>query len=133
MWTFGPAHFFPFFGPAHFFPFFPFLFFAPMMLLFMVICVAGMLFMMRTHRSRVGAGSAGTCGGLDLSNSSGNAFRSESPAAGHSAFEEYRQETLRRLDQEQREFQEFIRRLRMARGKVEFDQFTAERRAASKD
>ena len=133
MWTFGPAHFFPFFGPAHFFPFFPFLFFAPMMLLFMVICVAGMLFMMRMHRSRVGAGSAGTCGGLDLSNSSGNAFRSESPAAGHSAFEEYRQETLRRLDQEQREFQEFIRRLRMARGKVEFDQFMTEQGAASKD
>ena len=104
-----------------------------MMLLFMVICVAGMLFMMRMHRSRVGAGSAGTCGGLDLSNSSGNAFRSESPAAGHSAFEEYRQETLRRLDQEQREFQEFIRRLRMARGKVEFDQFMTEQRAASKD
>ena len=124
MWTFGPAHFFPFFGPAHFFPFFPFLFFAPMMLLFMVICVAGMLFMMRMHRSRVGAGSAGTCGGLDLS---------ESPAAGHSAFEEYRQETLRRLDQEQREFQEFIRRLRMARGKVEFDQFMTEQGAASKD
>ena len=130
MWTFWPAHFF---GPAHFFPFFPFFFFGPMMLLFMVICVAGMLFMMRMHRSRVGAGSAGTCGGLDLSNSSGNAFRSESPAAGHSAFEEYRQETLRRLDQEQREFQEFIRRLRMARGKVEFDQFMTEQGAASKD
>ena len=133
MWTFGSAHFFPFFGPLHFFPFFPFLFFAPMMLLFMAVCVAGMLFTMRMHRSRVGAGSMGTCGGLDLSNSSGNAFRSESPAAGHSAFEEYRQETLRRLDQEQREFQEFIRRLRMARGKVEFDQFMTERRAASKD
>ena len=124
MWTFGPAHFFPFF---------PFLFFAPMMLLFMAVFVAGMLFMMRTHRSGAGAGIMGTCGGLDLSNSSGNAFRSESPAAGHSAFEEYRQETLRRLDQEQREFQEFIRRLRMARGKVEFDQFMTERRAASRD
>ena len=133
MWTFEPAHFFPFFGPAHFFSFFPFLFFAPMMLLFMAVFVAGMLFMMRMHRSRVGAGSMGTCGGLDLSNSSGNAFRSESPAAGHSAFEEYRQETLRRLDQEQREFQEFIRRLRMARGKVEFDQFMTEQGAASKD
>src|SRR3974390_2212301 len=133
MWTFGPTHFFPFFGPLHFFPFFRFLFFAPMMPLFMAVFVAGMLFMMRMHRSRVGAGSMGTCGGLDLSNSSGNAFRSESPAAGPSAFEEYRQETLRRLDQEQREFQEFIRRLRMARGKVEFDQFMTERRAASKD
>jgi hypothetical protein len=104
------------------------------MLLFIVIFVAGMLFMMRMHRSRpAGAGSMGTCTGLDLLNSSGNAFRSESPAAGHSAFEEYRQETLRRLDQEQLEFQEFIRRLRRARGKVEFDQFMAEQRAASKD
>jgi hypothetical protein len=61
-----------------------------MMLLFMVICVAGMHFMMRMHRSRVGAGSMGTCGGFDPMNSSGNAFRSESPAAGYS-FEEYRQ------------------------------------------
>ena len=37
-------------------------------------------------------------------------------------------ETLRRLEDEQREFKEFLERLRFARDKTEFDQFMAERR-----
>jgi hypothetical protein len=37
-------------------------------------------------------------------------------------------ETLRRLEEEQREFQDFLTRLRMAKDKAEFDQFMAERR-----
>jgi hypothetical protein len=48
--------------------------------------------------------------------------------SGNRAFDEYRQETLRRLEEEQREFQEFLARLRMAKDKAEFDQFMAERR-----
>ena len=47
--------------------------------------------------------------------------------SGNRAFDEYRQETLRRLEEEQREFQEFLARLRMAKDKAEFDQFMAER------
>jgi hypothetical protein len=35
---------------------------------------------------------------------------------------------LHRLEEEQREFREFLQRLRMARDKAEFDQFMAERR-----
>ena len=35
---------------------------------------------------------------------------------------------LRRLEDEQREFREFLERLRMAKDKAEFDQFMAERR-----
>ena len=50
---------------------------------------------------------------------------------GHDAFDEYRQETLRRLEEEQREFQEFLTRLRMAKDKTEFDQFMAERRTST--
>ena len=50
------------------------------------------------------------------------------PSSGNSAFDEYRQETLRRLEDEQKEFQDFLARLRMARDKAEFDQFMAERR-----
>lgn len=50
------------------------------------------------------------------------------PSSGNRAFDEYRQETLRRLEDEQREFQDFLGRLRMARDKAEFDQFMAERR-----
>lgn len=50
------------------------------------------------------------------------------PSSGNRAFDEYRSETLRRLEDEQREFQDFLVRLRMARDKAEFDQFMADRR-----
>lgn len=48
-------------------------------------------------------------------------------SSGNRAFDEYRAETLRRLEEEQREFMEFLDRLRHARDKAEFDQFMAER------
>jgi hypothetical protein len=48
--------------------------------------------------------------------------------SGNRAFDEYRDETLRRLEDEQREFLEFLERLRHAKDKGEFDQFMAERR-----
>jgi hypothetical protein len=51
-----------------------------------------------------------------------------SRSSGNKAFDDYREETLRRLEEEQREFQEFLVRLRMAKDKAEFDQFMAERR-----
>jgi hypothetical protein len=50
------------------------------------------------------------------------------PSSGNRAFDEYRTETLRRLEDEQREFREFLERLRFAKDKTEFDQFMAERR-----
>lgn len=49
-------------------------------------------------------------------------------ASGNSAFDAYREETLRRLEEEQREFRDFLDRLRFAKDKTEFDQFMAERR-----
>jgi Protein of unknown function (DUF2852) len=48
-------------------------------------------------------------------------------SSGNSAFDEYRAETLRRLEEEQREFVEFLERLRHAKDKAEFDQFMADR------
>ena len=48
-------------------------------------------------------------------------------SSGNWAFDEYRTETLRRLEQEQREFREYLERLRHAKDKAEFDQFMAER------
>jgi hypothetical protein len=50
------------------------------------------------------------------------------PSSGNRAFDEYRTETLRRLEEEQKEFGAFLDRLRFARDKAEFDQFMAERR-----
>jgi hypothetical protein len=47
---------------------------------------------------------------------------------GNRAFDEYRAETLKRLEDEQREFKDFLARLRFARDRTEFDQFIAERR-----
>ena len=47
--------------------------------------------------------------------------------SGNRAFDEYREETLRRLEDEQSEFREFMDRLRHARDKAEFDQFMADR------
>jgi len=48
--------------------------------------------------------------------------------SGNHAFDEYRAETLRRLEEEQDEFMQFLERLRMAKDKAEFDEFLAERR-----
>ena len=50
------------------------------------------------------------------------------PTSGNRAFDEYRAETLRRLEDEQREFRDFLERLRFAKDKTEFDAFMAERR-----
>jgi uncharacterized protein DUF2852 len=48
--------------------------------------------------------------------------------SGNRAFDDYREETLKRLEEEQREFKDFLARLRFARDRAEFDQFMAERR-----
>jgi hypothetical protein len=52
-------------------------------------------------------------------------------SSGNRAFDEYKAETLKRLEDEQQEFREFLNRLRFAKDKTEFDQFMAERRARS--
>ena len=49
-------------------------------------------------------------------------------SSGNTAFDEYREATLRRLEEEQDEFKSFLDRLRQAKDKVEFDQFMADRR-----
>ena len=50
------------------------------------------------------------------------------PSSGNHAFDEYRAETLRRLEDEQREFRDYLDRLRHAKDKAEFDAFLADRR-----
>ncbi len=49
-------------------------------------------------------------------------------SSGNNAFDEYRTETLKRLEDEEREFRSFLDRLRHAKDKSEFDQFMADRR-----
>lgn len=47
---------------------------------------------------------------------------------GNHAFDEYRDETLKRLEEEAEAFQSFLDRLRMAKDRTEFEQFMTERR-----
>lgn len=49
-------------------------------------------------------------------------------STGNVAFDEYREETLRKLEEDQREFRDYLDKLRAAKDRAEFDQFMADRR-----
>jgi hypothetical protein len=49
-------------------------------------------------------------------------------SSGNAAFDQYRDETLRRLEEEQQGFGDFMERLKRARDQEEFERFMAERR-----
>jgi hypothetical protein len=50
-------------------------------------------------------------------------------SSGNRAFDDYREATLKRLEDEQREFREFLERLRLAKDRSEFDQFMSDRKS----
>ncbi len=52
-------------------------------------------------------------------------------SSGNSAFDAYKTETLRRLEDEQDSFEAFLQRLRDAKDKAEFDEFMEERASAA--
>ena len=59
-----------------------------------------------------------------------DSFRSAKAAmrpSGNNAFDAYKNDTLRRLEDEQQNFEEFLERLRDAKDKAEFDQFMNDR------
>jgi hypothetical protein len=119
-------------------------------MLFWPAALAGLVFLMATGRFGCGrrrwGGNWGQQGqgqgnGPDGGNGNGwnppwanwcNSGGRAKPAStsGNHAFDEYRAETLRRLEEEQTEFTSFLERLRFAKDKAEFDQFMAERRPA---
>ena len=53
-------------------------------------------------------------------------------SSGNTAFDAYKAETLRRLEDEQRAFESFLERLREAKDKAEFDQFMEDRAAKAR-
>ena len=57
-----------------------------------------------------------------------HAFKS----SGNSAFDAYKADTLRRLEEEQDSFHDFLKRLRDAKDKAEFDQFMEDRNRSAK-
>jgi len=94
----------------------------------MVLCMGMMFLMMRGmhhHRASAAPGWTGVGPSYWVANSG------KMQAAASPAFDEYRADTLRRLEEEQAEFQRFLDQLRAAKDKAEFDQFMSERRAAS--
>jgi hypothetical protein len=54
-------------------------------------------------------------------------------SSGNTAFDAYKAETLRRLEEEQDNFQNFLKRLRDSKDKAEFDQFMEERARTARD
>ncbi|KEP69235.1 DUF2852 domain-containing protein [Thioclava sp. BHET1] len=54
-----------------------------------------------------------------------------SRSTGNAAFDAYRTDTIERLEREQQEFEDFLRRLREARDKAEFDQYMEDRAKAA--
>ncbi len=49
-------------------------------------------------------------------------------STGNRAFDEYRSETIRRLEEEANQFRDYLERLRHAKDKAEFDRFMEDRR-----
>ncbi len=71
---------------------------------------------------------------FNLRNGGGTSTGWSSVAASHSsgdgAFDSYRTAKLGQLEEQRKEFQAFLDRLRLARDKMEFDRFMAEQRRA---
>lgn len=60
-------------------------------------------------------------------------WRSGFAPSGNRAFDEYRNEMIKRVEEEANEFKGFLERLRHAKDKAEFDQFMADRRRGNPD
>jgi Protein of unknown function (DUF2852) len=90
--------------------------------------LATLAFIIGSGRMSWKAGSVGRWHGVADQMRPAGTWWHPSRSSGNRAFDEYREETLRRLEEEQREFRDFLARLRMAKDKAEFDQFMAERR-----
>jgi Protein of unknown function (DUF2852) len=110
-------------------------------LVMIALCVVMMLLMMRgmhPDRSVLSSARMGCCGfgfgsGQEhLDGLPSQSWSRQGTTSGNQTFDEYRADTLQRLEQEQRDFQDFLGRLRMAKDKAEFDQFMAERRTEQK-
>jgi hypothetical protein len=77
-------------------------------------------------------GDMGSSGFTSCSTSSMAVSGYQKVSSGNRAFDEYREETLKRLAEDRKLFEEFMERLRLSKDKAEFDQFMAQRDAAEK-
>lgn len=74
---------------------------------------------------------SGKCG--SRKHSSRRSHRAAFKSSGNTAFDAYKGETLRRLEEEQNNFEGFLQRLRESKDKAEFDDFMDERAKKAKD
>lgn len=72
-----------------------------------------------------------SCNGV--SRSAGRNMRAAMKSSGNNAFDAYKADTLRRLEEEQDNFEDFLKRLRDAKDKAEFDQFMEDRAKRTDD
>ena len=79
------------------------------------------------HRHHNGHGRAMACGSRRDRMEAWGAARSAMRPSGNAAFDAYKAETLKRLEDEQQAFEGFLQRLREAKDKQEFDSFMADR------
>jgi hypothetical protein len=111
------------------------MFLAPIVpMVFILGCIAVMFLIMRRHWQPGGLGPTRIPffdARLGPWRSFGHPMHAPSGQSS-AAFEEYRQQTLRRLEQEQAEFKSFLEQLRLAKDKSEFDQFMTERQSAAR-
>ncbi|MEJ6398078.1 DUF2852 domain-containing protein [Yoonia sp. 208BN28-4] len=68
-----------------------------------------------------------------MTRSRAHSLRSAMKSSGNSTFDAYKEDTLRRLEEEQTNFENFLERLREAKDKAEFDQFMNERARKTDD
>jgi len=105
----------------------PWMFFGPTMMVIFILACLGMMFLFMRRHAGLGMMSAGSIERLgpwrDLSGG-------EAPT--NFAFENYRRETLQRLEGEQKEFKSFLEQLRSAKDKTEFDHFMMGRQSSGK-
>ena len=74
---------------------------------------------------------SGTC--AKRNQMSRRSHRAAFKSSGNMAFDSYKSETLRRLEEEQGNFEAFLQRLRESKDKAEFDQFMDDRATKARD
>ena len=107
----------------------PSMFFGPIiMLVFLAACMTMLFFMMRRHL-QPGEHAPAAFFGSNVGpwRNAGNA--GPAPEQTSAAFEAYRDNTLRRLEEEQTAFKSFLDQLRRAKDRTEFDQFMTQRKS----
>jgi len=99
---------------------------------FWPVGLALLAFLLMSGRLGSSRGSWGCASSWRRSHYRGSSHRYYS-TTGNAAFDEYREQTLQRLEEEQQEFKEFLKKLRMAKDRTEFDRFMATRHAQPND